>query len=69
MTSRAEWERVPTDPDPVQDLQYEHTELDVLELVDGDGRVIVLPRDEAALKDDAFIIAAAGAVCAVDDWC
>ena len=68
MTSRAEWERVPVDPDPVQDLQYGHTELDVLELEDGDGRVIVLPRDEASLKNDAFIVAAAGAVCAVDDW-
>ncbi len=68
MTSRAEWEGVPVDPDPVQDLQYERTELDVLELVNGGEQVIFLPRDEASLKNDAFIVAAAGAVCAVEDW-
>lgn len=53
--TRAEWEGVPTDPDPEEDLGYEAADLEVFDA--DDDHLIYLPQDEDMLRDEAFIIA------------
>ena len=53
-----EWETVPMDPDPEDDLGYDPLEWDVVS-TDTAGReqLLFLPADEDALRSDAFIVA------------
>ena len=52
-----DWENVPDDPDPADDLGYEDVELDLIPTTAaGSDRMLVLPTDEEILADDAFLI-------------
>ncbi len=65
--SRSRWEQVPADPDLEGDLGYEIDEWDVIRARrDGRGRLMFLPQDKELLRDDAFILADADAVCNVE---
>ncbi len=65
--SRSRWERLPADPDLEGDLGYEIDEWDVIRARrDGRGRLMFLPKDKDMLRDDAFILADADAVCNVE---
>lgn len=56
------WQRVPEDPDPQQDLGYDIEDLTVV-TSPTESHVVFLPPDESYLDDEAFIIADTGAVC------
>lgn len=62
------WEEVAIDPDPVTDLGYEALELDIITTATNSEQVIVLPKDESLLKDDAFIVVRAADVYDLSDW-
>lgn len=62
----AEWESVPTDPDPERDLGYRMLEWDVVRASNGSDRLIFLPQDDDLLRGDAFIIADPELVCDVN---
>lgn len=51
------WEAAPSDPDLGEDLGYEHQMLDVLVTSNSDKKVMVLPRAEDWVEDDAYLIA------------
>jgi len=52
-----DWWDVPSDPDLDVDLDYECIELDIIDtMIDGDPQLLVLPRDEDLLREDAFIV-------------
>lgn len=54
--SRKDWVRLPANPDVNDDLGYE---LDDLEAhATDDGNVLIIPKDEDMLRDDAFIVIA-----------
>lgn len=55
-TSREQWEQLPANPDLCDDLGYELSTLEVYET--DDGQVVVLPKDEQMLHEDAFIVIA-----------
>lgn len=55
------WQEVPDDPGP-QDLNYESIQWKRIPATD-DGKVIFLPKDEAVLKEDAFIILGDDSLC------
>ncbi|SNZ12223.1 hypothetical protein SAMN06269185_1558 [Natronoarchaeum philippinense] len=62
------WEQLRMDPDPESDLGYESSEWDVLPVeTGGRDQRLFLPADEDALRDDAFIVADATALCDVRD--
>ncbi|SNZ16950.1 hypothetical protein SAMN06269185_2825 [Natronoarchaeum philippinense] len=66
--SPKEWESLPMDPDPEDDLGYEPLELDVVSAEsNGKHQLLFLPADEDALRADAFIVASDSAVCDVRD--
>lgn len=65
-TSRSEWERLPDDPDPERDLGYVRASLSVVRTENGKGHYLFLPEDEDDIRDEAFIIADAGAVRELD---
>jgi len=52
--TRREWEEVPSDPDLHDDLGYELLDLEVYET--GEGRLLILPKDEDMVREAAFII-------------
>lgn len=54
--SRHDWERLPGDPDLRTDLEYAPLDLEVFEMEVSD-RLMILPRDEDMVREDAFIIA------------
>lgn len=56
------WQRVPEDPDPKQDLGYDIEDLTVVESPT-ESHVVFLPAEESHLDDEAFIIADTDAVC------
>lgn len=57
------WEAVPDDPDPVSDLGCDGITLDLINQSDGErAHVLVLPRDDRLLREEAFIIANVDAV-------
>lgn len=56
-TSRADWERLPDDPDPERDLGYVRASLSVVRTENGKGHYLFLPEDEGDIRDEAFIIA------------
>lgn len=53
----SDWWDVPADPDPVVDLDYECIDLDIIDTtIDGVPQLLVLPRDEDLLREDAFMV-------------
>lgn len=58
MASKAEWERVPEDPDPHENLGYELEELTVIRSETND-QYVFLPAEESHLLEEAFIVATA----------
>ena len=61
MVSKTEWEQVPEDPDPHENLGYELEELTVIKSETND-QYDFLPSEESHLLDDAFIVATADAL-------
>lgn len=61
--SRADWERLASDPDPVTDLGYRVDDWERFETSDGSDQVIYLPSDEDLIEDDAFIVVEKGVPC------
>ena len=61
MASKAEWEQVPEDPDPHENLGYELEELTVIESETND-QYVFLPSEESHLLEEAFIVATADAL-------
>jgi len=61
MASKAEWEQVPEDPDPHENLGYELEELTVIKSETND-QYVFLPSEESHLLDEAFIVATADAL-------
>ena len=61
MVSKTEWERVPEDPDPHENLGYEMEELTVIKSETND-QYVFLPSEESHLLDEAFIVATADAL-------
>lgn len=59
------WQRVPEDPDPIQDLGYNLEDLTVV-TSPTESHVVFLPPDENNLDNEAFIIADTNAVCTPD---
>lgn len=56
MTSKTEWEEVPEDPDPHENLDYELEELTVVRSETND-QYVFLPAEESHLLEEAFIVA------------
>jgi len=56
MTSRTEWEALPEDPDPHDNLGYELEELTVIRSETND-QYVFLPAEESHLLEEAFIVA------------
>lgn len=56
--SRADWERVPPDPDVEADLEYDLAEWERIETTDGTDTHILLPAVESEIRDDSFIVVA-----------
>lgn len=56
MDSKAEWEQVPEDPDPHENLGYELEELTVIRSETND-QYVFLPAEESHLLEEAFIVA------------
>ena len=54
--SDTEWQEVPEDPDPNQDLGYEIEELTVIES-SADSQLIFLPEHDSQFKAEEFIVA------------
>lgn len=68
MMTQEDWETLPMDPDPEEDLGYEPLEWDVVSAQSNNrDQLLFLPADEDALRNDAFIVADESAVCDVDD--
>lgn len=61
MVSKSEWEQVPEDPDPHENLGYELEELTVIRSETND-QYVFLPSEESQLLDEAFIVATADAL-------
>lgn len=56
MSSKTEWEQVPEDPDPHENLDYELEELTVVRSETND-QYVFLPAEESHLLEEAFIVA------------
>lgn len=63
-----EWRNIPFDPDPEAHLGYLLLELEFISISTDVDKVIVLPKDELLLKDDAFMVVARRDVCDLADW-
>ena len=61
MVSKSEWEQVPEDPDPHENLGYELEELTVIRSETND-QYVFLPAEESHLLEEAFIVATADAL-------
>lgn len=67
--SRAEWELLSADPDPVVDLGYVGAEWDTIRTKrKHTSHLLFLPKEEEQLKQEAFVIAAESAVVNISDW-
>lgn len=58
-----DWLNLPDDPDPETDLGYLLLELEFISTSTDTEKVIVLPKDELLLKDDAFMVVAESDLC------
>ncbi|MBX0303072.1 hypothetical protein [Haloarcula salinisoli] len=56
MFSNSEWDLVPEDPDPHENLGYELEELTVIRSETND-QYVFLPAEESHLLEEAFIVA------------
>ncbi|WP_324662070.1 hypothetical protein [Haloarcula sediminis] len=56
MATETEWEEVPEDPDPHENLDYELEELTVVRSETND-QYVFLPAEESHLLEEAFIVA------------
>ena len=56
MVSKSEWDQVPEDPDPHENLGYELEELTVIRSETND-QFVFLPAEESHLLEEAFIVA------------
>ncbi|WP_135302758.1 hypothetical protein [Haloarcula amylovorans] len=56
MFSDGNWDEVPDDPDPHENLGYELAELTVIQS-ETDDRYVFLPAEEDQLLEEAFIVA------------
>jgi len=61
MVTKTEWEQVPEDPDPHENLGYELEELTVIRSETND-QYVFLPAEESHLLEEAFIVATADAL-------
>jgi len=55
--SREEWESLESDPDYSDDFEYEQSEWEQFETLDGTDQIMFLPNDEAELREAAFVVA------------
>jgi len=55
--TRENWESLHSNPDEHADLDYELSEWERFETLDGTDQVMFLPEDEAEIEDAAFVIA------------
>lgn len=56
-TLEQQWENVDDDPDLAADLGYELVPLDVLVTSNNDKKLMMLPRCDEMIRDDAYITA------------
>ncbi|MFB6179845.1 MAG: hypothetical protein ABEI77_08995 [Halorientalis sp.] len=56
-----DWGKLPADPDP-DHLGYEPLDLEITESTADGGHYVILPHDEAFLREEAFIIADSASV-------
>lgn len=64
----AAWESVAENPDLAEDLGYLLMELEFISSATGRDQVIVLPKDESLLKEDAFLVTDASGIVDLDQW-
>lgn len=62
------WETVPEDPDLAEDLGYLLMELEFISSATGRDQVIVLPKDESLLKEDAFLVTDTSGIVDLNQW-
>ncbi len=63
MPSYSDWESVPVDPDPVDDLGYVYVNWDVVRTTQKDcSHLVFLPKQEQLIDQEAFVIATESAV-------
>jgi len=55
MVTKSEWEQVPEDPDPHENLGYEIEELTVIRS-ETNNQYVFLPAEESHLLEEAFIV-------------
>lgn len=65
--TRQDWEQLPADPDPEDDLGYRIEHWDTFRANDDGDSVMFLPSDESLLKTDAFVVADENSVCDVNE--
>ncbi|WP_254270965.1 hypothetical protein [Haloarcula marina] len=58
MLTSEEWDAVPDDPDPHENLGYELVDLTVIQS-ETDDKYVFLPAEESSLLEEAFIVAEA----------
>lgn len=61
MFSKTDWDQVPEDPDPHENLGYELEELTVIRSETND-QYVFLPGEESHLLEEAFIVASEDAL-------
>lgn len=66
--ARGQWENVPTDPDLAADFGYALLDLEVIRSGNGREQVMVLPKDEDLLRENAFLVVDEDALCDVVEW-
>ncbi len=67
-SSATAWETVPEDPDLAEDLGYLLMELEFISSATGRDQVIVLPKDESLLKEDAFLVTDTSGIVDLNQW-
>jgi hypothetical protein len=65
--TRSAWERLPTDPDPAEDLGYPNEPLLVIDAPERGDQRIFLPAEEEQLLDDEFIVADGDSIVSLDE--
>ncbi|MXR52967.1 hypothetical protein GRX03_15310 [Halovenus sp. WSH3] len=64
--TESDWKSLATDPDDEADLGYQFTEWECFETLEDTDQVVLLPDDETALADAAFVIADADSLVDLD---
>lgn len=65
ISEESEWDDLPADPHPAEDLGYEMEELTVIESAT-DSKYIFLPADESQLGEEEFIVVNETALCELE---